>query len=142
MLLDLGVVIDRPVDEVFAFVRDIDLQDHGDRVLALEKTTPGPPRVGTEYRETVKMPFGRKGEMLIKITKLDAPSELSVSFEGPVMHGGIDYFLTASSAGTELRQIEHISYSSWAWPANLLGRTALNAKVRKRLDGFKAQLEG
>jgi hypothetical protein len=141
MLLDLGVVIDRPVDEVFAFVRDIDQQDHPDHVLNVEKTTPGPPQVGTEYRETVRMPFGRTGKMSIEITKLQAPGELSVRFAGPVMRGGIDYMLTAGDAGTELRALEQISYTGWAWPANLVGRRALHAKIRKRLDGIKAQLE-
>lgn len=142
MLLDLGVVIDRPIDEVFAFVRDIDKQRHGDRVVSIEKTTPGSPRVGTEYREKVKMPLGRQGELLIEITKLDPPHRLTTRFRGPVMHGEIDYTLQPSDGGTHLHQVEEISYTGWARPANVLGRRALHSKVRRRLDGFKSQLEG
>ena len=141
MLLDVDVSIDRPIEQVFAFVRDIDKQKHGARVLMVEKTTPGPPRVGTQYREGVKMPFGRQGELVLEITKLDPPHHLSIEFHGPVMHGDIAYTLTPLDAGTYLHQTEEIAYTGWAKPANLLGRGALRSKVRKRLDGFKAQLE-
>jgi uncharacterized protein YndB with AHSA1/START domain len=141
MLLDLSVTIDRPIEHVFAFVRDIDQQSHGDRVVTIEKVTPGEARVGTQYRETVRMPFGRSGELMIEITDLEAPHRLTTRFEGPVMHGEIAYTLTPTDTGTRLDQSEDITYTGWARPANLLGRRALRGKVRRRLDGFKAQLE-
>lgn len=142
MLLDLAVAIDRPIEQVFAFVRDVDKQRHSDRVLSIEKVTPESPRVGTQYREEVKMPFGRQGELLLEITKLDPPHRLSIRFRGPVMHGEIAYTLTPRDEGTHLHQVEEMSYTGWARPANFLGRRALQSKVRKRLDGFKSQLEG
>ena len=142
MLLDLSVAIDRPVEQVFALIRDIDKQKHGDRVVAIEKATPGSARIGTQYREMVRMPFGRQGELLIEITELDPPHRLSNRFEGPVMHGEIAYTLTPRDQGTLLHQQEEIAYTGWAWPANLLGRRALRAKVQRRLDGYKSQLEG
>lgn len=141
MQLDLSVTIDRPVEEVFAFVRDIDKQRHGDRVASIEKATPGSVRVGTQYREEIRMPFGRRGELLIEVTELDPPRRLSTRFRGPVMHGEIAYMLTPSDQGTHLHQTEEISYTGWAWPANVFGRRPLRDKVRRRLDGFKAQLE-
>ena len=58
------------------------------------------------------------------------------------MHGEIAYTLTPSDQGTLLHQQEEIFYTGWARPANIFGRRALRAKVRKRLDGFKSQLEG
>ena len=142
MLLELSVGIDRPVDEVFAFVRDIDKQEHGDHVVVVQRTTGGSVGVGTEYRESIRMPFGRVGEMRIEITKLDPPQYLSIRFRGPIMHGDIAYTLTPCDEGTRLHQLETIVYTGWAWPANLIGRRALRAKVERRLDGFKAQLEG
>lgn len=141
MLLDLSVAIDRPVEQVFAFVRDIDKQNHGDRVVTIERITTGSPRVGTQYRETVRMPFGRQGDLLIGITRLDPPHRLSTSLQGPAMRGEIAYTLTSGNEGTQLNLVEGISYTGWAWPANLLGRRALRNKVRRRLDGFKTQLE-
>ncbi len=142
MLLDLSVTIDRPVEQVFAFIRDLDRQRHGDRVEGIEKITPGAVRVGTRYRERIRMPFGRRGELLIEVTELDPPHRLAVDFQGPVMRGGIVYILTPGERGTRVDQSEQISYTGWARPANTVGRPALRNKVRKRLDGFKSQLEG
>lgn len=141
MLLELSVAIDRPIEQVFAFLRDIDEQRHGERVVKIEKVTPGPPQIGTQYREQIRMPFGRQGELVLEISQLDPPRRLSTTFEGPVMRGVIAYTLTPADNGTFLHQREEISYTRWAWPANYLARRALRAKVRKRLDGFKAQLE-
>jgi hypothetical protein len=141
VLLQLGVVINRPVEQVFAFVRDIDQQGQSDRVVTMEKVTSGPAGVGTQYREQVKMPFGGPGELIVEITELEEPHKLSTRFQGPVMHGEIDYTFRPHGEGTELQQVERITYTGWAWPANLVGRPALRAKVPKRLDGFRRRLE-
>jgi uncharacterized protein YndB with AHSA1/START domain len=142
MLLDLSVTIDRPIEDVFAFIRDVDQQRHGDHVESIDRVTPGPAGVGTQYREIVRMPFGRRGEFLFEITEMEPPHRLTTRFRGPVMHGEIAYTLTPSDTGTRLDQSEELVYTGWAWPANILGRRALHAKVRRRLDGYKAQLEG
>jgi hypothetical protein len=49
------VVIDRPIEQVFAFLADGE-NDRGfsTRVLEIAKTTEGPPSVGTIYASTVK----------------------------------------------------------------------------------------
>ena len=63
-------IINRRPADVFAFLRDKDKypQEEGSPVLVLDKTTPGPPCVGTCYREVVQMlPFYR-GEILSEIT--------------------------------------------------------------------------
>ena len=49
------VVIDRPIDEVFAFLADGENDTKfSARVLEIAKTTDGPPGVGTVYASTVK----------------------------------------------------------------------------------------
>jgi len=49
------VVIDRPVDEVFAFLADGENdKKFSARVLEIQKTTDGPPGVGTRYASKVK----------------------------------------------------------------------------------------
>lgn len=141
MLLDLGVTIDRPVEDVFAYIRDVDEQQHGEQVASIEKVTPGPTSVGTQWREVVRMPFRRRGEVMLEITEMEPPCRLTTSFRGPVMRGEIAYTLTPTDTGTRLDQSEEITYTGWAWPANILGRRALHTKVRRRLNGFKAQLE-
>jgi hypothetical protein len=49
------VVIDRPIEEVFAFLADGENDPKfSPRVLEIAKTTDGPPGVGTVYASTVK----------------------------------------------------------------------------------------
>ena len=48
-------MIDRPIDEVFAFLADGENdKKFSARVLEIAKTTDGPPGVGTLYASTVK----------------------------------------------------------------------------------------
>lgn len=49
------VTIDRPIDEVFAFLADGENdKKFSPRVLEMEKATDGPPGLGTVYKSTVK----------------------------------------------------------------------------------------
>src|SRR5215213_5860807 len=52
---EASAVIDRPIEEVFAFLADGENDPKfSPRVLEIRKTTDGPPGVGTVYASTVK----------------------------------------------------------------------------------------
>ena len=96
--------IDRPPEEVFAFLADgTNDPKFSPRVLEISKTTDGPPGVGTVYASTVK-DAGMKTEREFELTELDPPSrirwtELSKNMI-TVPTGGYD--LTAEDGGTRL----------------------------------------
>ena len=70
------VVIDRPIDEVFAFLADGENDPKfSARVLEMAKTTEGPPAVGTVYASTVK-DAGMKTKREFKLTELDPPTRI------------------------------------------------------------------
>src|SRR5437764_13084732 len=98
------VVIDRPVDEVFAFLADGENdKKFSPRVLEIRKTTDGPPGAGTIYASTVK-DAGMKSQREFKLTEFEAPTkirwtELSKNAV-TVPEGGYD--LAAVEGGTEL----------------------------------------
>jgi hypothetical protein len=70
------VVIDRPIDEVFAFMADGENDPKfSSRVLEIAKTTDGPPGVGTVYASTVK-DAGVKTKREFKLTEFEAPSKI------------------------------------------------------------------
>jgi hypothetical protein len=70
------VVIDRPIDEVFAFLADGENDPKfSSRVLEIAKTTDGPPGVGTVYASTVK-DAGVKTKREFKLTEFEAPSKI------------------------------------------------------------------
>jgi uncharacterized protein YndB with AHSA1/START domain len=63
------VVIDRPIEEVFAFLADGENDPKfSPRVLEIAKTTEGPPGVGTVYASTVK-DAGVKTKREFKLTE-------------------------------------------------------------------------
>ena len=69
-------VIDRPIEEVFAFLADGENDPKfSPRVLEIAKTTDGPPGVGTVYASTVK-DAGMKTKREFKLTEFEAPTRI------------------------------------------------------------------
>jgi uncharacterized protein YndB with AHSA1/START domain len=70
------VVIDRPIEEVFAFLADGENDPKfSPRVLEIAKTTEGPARVGTVYASTVK-DAGMKTKREFKFTAFEPPTRI------------------------------------------------------------------
>ena len=70
------VVIERPIEEVFAFLADGENDPKfSPRVLEITKTTDGPPGVGTVYASTVK-DAGMKTQREFKLTAFDPPTRI------------------------------------------------------------------
>ncbi|HZN89303.1 MAG TPA: SRPBCC family protein [Thermoleophilaceae bacterium] len=97
-------VVDRPIEEVFAFLADGENDPKfSPRVLEIKKTTDGPSGVGTVYASTVK-DAGMKTQREFKLTEFDAPTrirwtELSKNMI-TVSEGGYD--LAPEGEGTRL----------------------------------------
>lgn len=70
------VVIDRPIDEVFAFLADGENDPKfSPRVREIAKTTDGPPGVGTVYASTVN-DAGMKTKRQFKLTEFEPPTRI------------------------------------------------------------------
>src|SRR5205809_2507070 len=96
------VVIDRPIEEVFAFLLDGENdKKFSARVLEIAKTTDGPPGVGTVYASTVK-DAGKKFKREFKLTDVEPPTRIrwaEVS-TGPVITPEGGYDLAPEGDGT------------------------------------------
>jgi carbon monoxide dehydrogenase subunit G len=69
-------VIDRPIEEVFAFLADGENdKKFSSRVVEIAKTTEGPPGVGTMYASTVK-DAGMKTKREFRLTEFEAPTRI------------------------------------------------------------------
>jgi hypothetical protein len=69
-----SVVIERPSEEVFAFLADGENDPKfSPRVLEISKTTDGPPGVATVYASTVK-DAGMKTQREFKLTEFEPPA--------------------------------------------------------------------
>jgi uncharacterized protein YndB with AHSA1/START domain len=70
------VLINRPIEEVFAFLADGENDPRfSPRVLEIAKTTEGPPGVGTVYVSTVK-DAGMKTKREFKLTEFEPPTRI------------------------------------------------------------------
>jgi uncharacterized protein YndB with AHSA1/START domain len=70
------VVIDRPIEEVFAFLADGENDPKfSPRVLQIAKTTDGPPGLGTVYASTVK-DAGMKAKRENRLTGFEPPNRI------------------------------------------------------------------
>jgi hypothetical protein len=143
MNFELSITINRSPSDVFAFFRDKDKypQMEGSPVLILDKTTPGPPSVGTCYREVVQMLPFYQGEILSEITHFEPNKRLEEDFIGAGMHGHLAYQFLPNSDGTNLIQRETINYHGILKLFEPVIRVVLHRRLQERLKGIKAILE-
>lgn len=143
MKFERSISINCEPEKVFIFLRDKDQfqQEPGSPVLLLEKTTPGPVRIGTQYREVVQMFPLVKGEILSTIERYEPPVHLEESFRGTGMDGNLAYEINLVEEGTHLIQRETIQFHGlFGLFSSLMGRMLLKA-VEARLEGIKKFLE-
>jgi carbon monoxide dehydrogenase subunit G len=100
-----SVQIDRPIEEVFAFLADGENdKKFSPRVLEIAKATDGPPGVGTVYASTVR-DAGVKTKREFELTEFEAPTRIRWTERSKNMitvpDGGYD--LRPAGEGTELR---------------------------------------
>jgi uncharacterized protein YndB with AHSA1/START domain len=128
------VVIDRPIEEVFAFLADGENDPKfSPRVLEIAKTTDGPPGVGTVYASTVK-DAGIKTKREFKLTEFDPPTrirwaELSKNLV-TAPEGGYD--LAREDSGT---RVTIYNFLEGHGPGKLIAPLALGS-ARKGADDF------
>ena len=73
---EVTVVIDRPIDEVFAYLADGENDPKfSPRVLEIARTTDGPPGVGTVYKSTVK-DAGMTTKREFELTAFEPPTRI------------------------------------------------------------------
>jgi uncharacterized protein YndB with AHSA1/START domain len=98
------VVIDRPIEEVFAFLADGENdKKFSPRVLEIAKTTEGPPGVGTVYASTVR-DAGVKTKREFELTEFEPPTRIrwKETSKNMVMAPEGGYDLAPADGGTRL----------------------------------------
>jgi uncharacterized protein YndB with AHSA1/START domain len=98
------VVIDRPIEDVFAFLADGENDPKfSPRVLEMAKTTPGPPAVGTRYASTVK-DAGVKTKREFEYTEFVPPTRIrwAERSKNPVTATEGGYDLAPEGTGTRV----------------------------------------
>jgi carbon monoxide dehydrogenase subunit G len=109
--------VNRPIDEVFAFVCDFSrLPTVDPGVLSIERANDGPDRVGAIWTHTRKA-GGRVITAPIEITEYDPPNRMAhVSESGPVR---VEVALVFKSEGLSTRVIEDLRMDI-KWPLKVM----------------------
>lgn len=138
-----SVIIALPPSAVFAFFRDIEQHagQKGSRVPVYDKTTPGPPEVGTRYREVVQVLPLVRGEMLSEVTCYEEEKRLGYRFSGMGMAGELAYTFEPVGGGTSVVQVQSLRPCGLLRPFGRLIGKMFAAVAGKRLETIKAVLE-
>jgi carbon monoxide dehydrogenase subunit G len=133
------VVIDRPIEEVFAFLANGENDPKfSPRVLEIAKTTDGPPGVGTAYASTVK-DAGMKTKREFRLTAFDEPTRIRWAEVSKNLvtapEGGYD--LAREGDGTRLTVFNVLEGHG---PGKLIAPLALRS-ARKGADDFARSIK-
>jgi len=132
-------VIERPIEEVFAFLADgQNDRKFSPRVQEIAKTSDGPPGVGTVYVSTVK-DAGMKSKREFELTEFEAPTRIRWTEHSKNMitvpNGGYD--LSPEGSGTKLRVFNEFEGHGFG---KLILPLALRA-ARKDADPFANRIK-
>lgn len=140
--VEVDTTINRPVEEVFAYVSDIARQPEWVSTLTeSRKTTDGPTQVGTTYRQAVKF-LGRRMDMNCEITKYESPRLYAFRAQNGPMHMEMQFTLTEDGPeATKVMQVaegESAGFFKLADP--ILART-MKKQFIADLESLKTMLE-
>jgi len=133
------VKVDRPIEEVFAFLADGENdKKFSPRVLEIAKTTEGPPGVGTVYASTVK-DAGVKTKREFKLTELEPPTRIrwTETSKNLVVAPEGGYDLAPADGGT---QLTFFNVLEGRGPGKLIAGFALRS-ARKNADDFAQSIK-
>lgn len=104
--IEVDTTINRPVEEVYAYMSDIDRQPEWVAPLTeSRKTSSGPMGVGTTYQQVAKF-MGRRMELNCKITDYEAPTRYAFQAKNGPMHMEMQFTLTPEeSDSTRVTQV-------------------------------------
>lgn len=136
-------VVNRPLEDVFVFFRDIDQHAgrKGSIVPVLEKTTPGSVSIGTRYYEVVQiLPFVT-GKIVTEVVACEANRRLGYRFVALGMNGELSYLFQPAPAGTEIVQMQSLYPVGFLRIFKPVIGVLFSRMASKRLSGIKKVLE-
>jgi carbon monoxide dehydrogenase subunit G len=118
---EVAITIDRPVDEVWSFVKDIafNLPRARGGTLSIRQTSPGPIGLGSTFQSRIQM-FGFEFLYQAAVTEFDPPRHATASIHGGPFRSGTLYFgLEPAGRGTTLVRGADVEWEPWMrilWP--------------------------
>ncbi len=144
MEFEFKTTINRPLEDVFAFFRDVDQYGgwKGSIVPVFDKTTPGPVRIGTRYYEVVQiLPFVT-GKVFTEVIGFETNKRLAYKFVALGMEGALIYlFQTTHPEITEVVQKQRLLPRGMLRLFEPIIGALFSWMAKRRLSGIKSLLE-
>jgi uncharacterized protein YndB with AHSA1/START domain len=135
------VMIARPIEDVFAFLSDLEnVPEWNYAIVETRKISEGPVGVGSTYRQVRSVPS--RSEERLEITAYDPPRQLEVRGQLGPFRSRLFYALNATPEGTRVTNTVEVELRG---PGRLLGRVAVprvRDAVAANLRKLKELLEG
>jgi uncharacterized protein YndB with AHSA1/START domain len=97
-----SVVINRPVEQVFAFVSDLENDPQWTPGATMRRTSPGPVGVGTTFQQHDRF-LGRRMDLSLEVTDYEPPHKIGLkTTSGPLSFGGTRMFEPVDDAATRV----------------------------------------
>ena len=135
--LDLGVLIDRPVKDVFAFVANPNnMSKWNSAVVSLEQVTPGVVGVGTKFKTVGEM-MGRRIEGEMQVTTYEPDTKCGFQVQAGPMQ--VNLTMTFKTVGTGTK----VSLNAQGNPGGLfkLAEGVMAGQVKSMMEGNLARLK-
>jgi carbon monoxide dehydrogenase subunit G len=135
--LDLGVLIDRPVKDVFAFVANPNnMSKWNSAVVSLEQVTPGAVGVGTKFKTVGEM-MGRRIEGDMQVTAYEPDTQCGFQVQAGPMQ--VNLTMTFKTVGTGTK----VSLNAQGNPGGLfkLAEGVMAGQVKSMMEGNLARLK-
>jgi carbon monoxide dehydrogenase subunit G len=138
MRIELTIDVDRPVEEVFAYVTDpAKLAQWQPNVASVTKETDGPMVAGTRLREVRRGPFGRTVEALVEVAAYEVNRRFDLRIvSGPLPINGRNEF-RASDGGTRIDFVAEGQLGG----ALRLAESLLARGLRRQFKGYYVRLK-
>lgn len=132
--------IDRPIEEVYAYLSDLEHTPEWNwAITETKKTTSGPTTVGTRYRQSRSVP--QAGTEVLEITALETGRHIEVVGTLAQFPARLSYLLNREDSGTELTNTVNLEpQGALRLVAPILGNRIKRA-VADNLGQLKSRLE-
>lgn len=134
---DETVVVDKPIEEVFAYLDDdIDRFAEWRRPpwMRLKRLTDPPVGVGTRYETAVNILGVPQGPITTEVAAYEPPRRLvwkALNSTPLLAEAGGEYLLTEDSAGTRVTISGRVRFPWWLRPFESVGRLVFNSRYLK-----------
>ena len=134
-------MIHRPVEEVFAFLGDIENWARLHPALRESDQTPrGPVEVGSAFRQTLEIP-GQRIELLCEVTEYEPNERLSFEYAWDQLSLGVSFVFEPLDGSTRLTARGEGRMGGLSALLEPLVNGEINAQLKTNLDNLKRHLE-